>query len=82
MKTVALLAGLLGGTAAVFAYSNRKEIEARAKTAVHVLRGRPLIWRVDLIAPPVLNLAPGQQNVLLADLNLNGSNGMQMGIQR
>lgn len=51
----------------------RTEAWARADAALHVLRGRPLVWRVNLVAPPVINLAGGQDNVRINGVNLDGA---------
>lgn len=69
----------IGGAAV---WTKRDELKgteawARADAALHVLRGRPLVWRVNLVAPPVINLAGGQDNVRISDVNLNGATCLQ-----
>lgn len=74
-----VITGATAIAAAAVGLSQRRQLantEAgkRCTAALHVLRGRPLVWRVNLVMPepaPLLNFAEGSRHVRVAEVVLN-----------
>lgn len=72
-KALSIVAALAAGGIAT--YRRRRQIELseayrRCYAALHVLRGRPIVWRVQVVPPPpppLLHIAPECDNVLIAE---------------
>lgn len=65
-----LYLGLTVGAVVAVEYVRR---HPRFPVALNVIRGRPTVYGVNLVPPPCLYLAGGQENVLISNVKADGS---------